>query len=74
MEETLTRTNFIWDAIDQDLAEGRYTQVHTRFLFRIEVIHQQLGTSIAHKSVQEYFESFLSLLGTAAYAQLVINA
>ena len=31
MEETTTRSNFIWDAIDQDLAEGRYTQVHTRF-------------------------------------------
>ena len=30
MEET-TRSNFIWDAIDQDLASGRYTQVHTRF-------------------------------------------
>ncbi len=31
MDETTTRTNFIWDAIDQDLASGRYTQVHTRF-------------------------------------------
>ena len=31
MEETTTRSNFIWDAIDQDLASGRYTQVHTRF-------------------------------------------
>ena len=31
MEETTTRSNFIWDAIDQDLAQGRYTQVHTRF-------------------------------------------
>ncbi len=31
MEETTTRSNFIWDAIDQDLATGRYTQVHTRF-------------------------------------------
>ena len=30
MEET-TRSNFIWDAIDEDLKEGRYTQVHTRF-------------------------------------------
>ena len=31
MEETTTRSNFIWDAIEQDLKEGRYTQVHTRF-------------------------------------------
>ena len=31
MEETNTRGNFIWDAIDKDLAEGRYTEVHTRF-------------------------------------------
>ena len=31
MDETLNRTNFIWDAIDQDLKDGRYTQVHTRF-------------------------------------------
>ena len=30
MEET-TRSNFIWDAIDKDLKEGRYEQVHTRF-------------------------------------------
>ena len=26
-----TRSNFIWDAIEQDLKEGRYQQVHTRF-------------------------------------------
>ena len=26
-----TRTNFIWDAIEEDLKEGRYTGVHTRF-------------------------------------------
>ena len=25
------RGNFIWDAIDEDLKEGRYTEVHTRF-------------------------------------------
>ncbi len=25
------KTNFIWNAIEQDLAEGRYTEVHTRF-------------------------------------------
>lgn len=25
------RSNFIWDAIDQDLKEGRYQTVHTRF-------------------------------------------
>ncbi len=26
-----TRSNFIWDAIEDDLKEGKYTQVHTRF-------------------------------------------
>ncbi|MBQ9308867.1 MAG: glutamine--tRNA ligase/YqeY domain fusion protein [Clostridia bacterium] len=26
-----TRSNFIWDAIEEDLKEGRYTEVHTRF-------------------------------------------
>ena len=31
MENEEARTNFIWDAIDQDLEEGRYQQVHTRF-------------------------------------------
>ena len=31
MEETNARGNFIWDAIDKDLEEGRYTEVHTRF-------------------------------------------
>jgi len=31
MEEKTTRTNFIWEAIEQDLKDGRYTQVHTRF-------------------------------------------
>ena len=31
MEETNARGNFIWDAIDQDLKEGRYTEIHTRF-------------------------------------------
>ena len=31
VEEKAARTNFIWDAIDQDLKEGRYQQVHTRF-------------------------------------------
>ena len=31
METTNTRSNFIWDAIEQDLKDGRYTQVHTRF-------------------------------------------
>lgn len=31
MEENNTRSNFIWDAIEQDLKEGRYQQVHTRF-------------------------------------------
>ncbi len=31
MENENVRTNFIWDAIDQDLKEGRAQQVHTRF-------------------------------------------
>ena len=31
MENENERTNFIWDAIDQDLREGRAQQVHTRF-------------------------------------------
>ncbi|MDO4483727.1 MAG: glutamine--tRNA ligase/YqeY domain fusion protein [Clostridia bacterium] len=31
MEETTVKSNFIWDAIEQDLKDGRYTQVHTRF-------------------------------------------
>ncbi|MBQ9264238.1 MAG: glutamine--tRNA ligase/YqeY domain fusion protein [Clostridia bacterium] len=31
MENEGTRTNFIWDAIDQELAQGRAQQVHTRF-------------------------------------------
>ena len=31
MEEAGSRSNFIWDAIDQDLADGRYTEIHTRF-------------------------------------------
>ena len=31
MEETTVRSNFIWNAIEQDLEEGRYTQVRTRF-------------------------------------------
>ena len=31
VDEKAARTNFIWDAIDQDLKEGRYQQVHTRF-------------------------------------------
>ena len=26
-----TRSNFIWDAVEADLKEGRYTEVHTRF-------------------------------------------
>ena len=26
-----TRSNFIWDAIEQDLSEGRYQEIHTRF-------------------------------------------
>ncbi len=29
--DDLNRTNFIWDAIGKDLAEGVYTEVHTRF-------------------------------------------
>ncbi len=31
MENEVVRTNFIWDAIDQDLEKGRCQQVHTRF-------------------------------------------
>ncbi len=31
MSENLERGNFIWDAIDEDLAAGRYERVHTRF-------------------------------------------
>ncbi len=31
MEETSVRSNFIWDAIDQDLENQVYTRVHTRF-------------------------------------------
>ncbi|NLO84430.1 MAG: glutamine--tRNA ligase/YqeY domain fusion protein [Clostridiales bacterium] len=31
METTATKTNFIWDAIDEDLRSGRYQSVHTRF-------------------------------------------
>ncbi len=31
MEENSVRSNFIWDAIDEDLAAGVYTEVHTRF-------------------------------------------
>ena len=29
--DDMNRTNFIWDAIEKDLAEGVYTEVHTRF-------------------------------------------
>lgn len=31
MSENRERTNFIWDAIDEDLKSGRCTKVHTRF-------------------------------------------
>ena len=31
MPADANRSNFIWDAIDRDLAEGRYHEVHTRF-------------------------------------------
>ena len=30
MEENTPRSNFIWDAIEQDLSEGRYQEIHTR--------------------------------------------
>ena len=29
--DDMNRTNFIWDAIEKDLADGVYTEVHTRF-------------------------------------------
>ncbi|MBR5344558.1 MAG: glutamine--tRNA ligase/YqeY domain fusion protein [Clostridia bacterium] len=29
--DDMNRTNFIWDAIEKDLAEGVYNEVHTRF-------------------------------------------
>lgn len=31
MEERAEHSNFIWDAIDKDLEEKRYTEIHTRF-------------------------------------------
>ena len=32
METTTTnKTNFIWEAVEQDLESGRYQNVHTRF-------------------------------------------
>ncbi len=31
MDENGSKTNFIWDAVEQDLKEGVYTEVHTRF-------------------------------------------
>ncbi|MBQ9324639.1 MAG: glutamine--tRNA ligase/YqeY domain fusion protein [Clostridia bacterium] len=31
MEEAGTKSNFIWDAVEKDLQEQVYTQVHTRF-------------------------------------------
>ena len=32
METTTTnKTNFIWEAVEQDLESGRYQSVHTRF-------------------------------------------
>ena len=31
MDNTRETSNFIWDAIEKDLAEGRYQSVHTRF-------------------------------------------
>lgn len=31
MSEAAERSNFIWDAIEEDLASGRCTKVHTRF-------------------------------------------
>ncbi len=31
METTATKTNFIWEAIEEDLKSGRYQRVHTRF-------------------------------------------
>ena len=31
METSATKTNFIWDAVEEDLRSGRYQSVHTRF-------------------------------------------
>ena len=31
MDHARENSNFIWDAIDQDLLEGKYNEVHTRF-------------------------------------------
>ena len=31
METAATKTNFIWDAVEEDLRSGRYASVHTRF-------------------------------------------
>ena len=31
MEKQVEKSNFIWEAVEEDLREGRYTEVHTRF-------------------------------------------
>ena len=31
METAVTKSNFIWDAVEEDLRSGRYQSVHTRF-------------------------------------------
>ena len=31
METGATKTNFIWEAVEEDLRSGRYQSVHTRF-------------------------------------------
>ncbi len=31
METAVTKTNFIWEAVEEDLRSGRYQSVHTRF-------------------------------------------
>ena len=31
MENAVNKTNFIWEAVEEDLRSGRYQSVHTRF-------------------------------------------
>ena len=49
MEETNARSNFIWDAIDRDLEDKRYTEIHTRFLVSGERTCIDCHKGIAHE-------------------------